>query len=348
MKKGIIMEIGDAYLTLLTPEGEFLRSKKQNQIYNIGQEINFLPHVNVQKRKSLSLLKNIFVARPVWAVLAALFIILGSFIPIYKDNKAYAYMSIDSNSSIELGVNKNMQVVELTGLNREGKATISELGEWKKEDVTKVTQEILAKINPTENKQPVIISTVATKEQDEQSKKKLQMDINEIKAVASRKEIDLRVIKATKEERKKARNLGISTGKYKQRINPSPPKKNADQKPTTISPKSVALPPGQQKKKNEKPVITNSVNEKKTASQISPIVKVVPPAQLKEKNQTQKNPTSMTQKSKQQVKPEQEPNPKPKQPQNPKPKQQQNQNKNTKTNAKSKPVKPVNQPKKTK
>ena len=246
-------------------------------------------------------------------------------------------MSIDSNSSIELGVNKNMQVVELTGLNREGKATISELGEWKKEDVTKVTQEILAKINPTENKQPVIISTVATKEQDEQSKKKLQKDINEIKAAASKKEIDLRVIKATKEERKKARNLGISTGKYKQRINLSPPKKNADQQPTTtISPKSVALPPGQQKKKNEKPVITNSVNEKKAASQISPIVKVVPPGQLKEKNPIQKNPTSTTQKSKQQVKRKQEPNPKPKQQQNPKPKENQK-NKKTKTNAKSKP-----------
>ena len=46
MKKGIVMEIDDAFLTLLTPEGEFLHARRQNQPYLIGEEIHFFPIAN--------------------------------------------------------------------------------------------------------------------------------------------------------------------------------------------------------------------------------------------------------------------------------------------------------------
>jgi hypothetical protein len=41
MKQGIIMEIDDEFLTLMTPEGEFLHARRQNQPYAIGEEIHF-------------------------------------------------------------------------------------------------------------------------------------------------------------------------------------------------------------------------------------------------------------------------------------------------------------------
>jgi hypothetical protein len=41
MKKGIVMEIDESCLTLLTPEGEFLHARRQNQPYAIGEEIHF-------------------------------------------------------------------------------------------------------------------------------------------------------------------------------------------------------------------------------------------------------------------------------------------------------------------
>lgn len=41
MRKGVILEINDLYLTLLTPEGEFLRARKLQQDYQVGEEIHF-------------------------------------------------------------------------------------------------------------------------------------------------------------------------------------------------------------------------------------------------------------------------------------------------------------------
>lgn len=41
MKKGIIMEMDDSYLTLLTPDGEFCRAHKQDLPYTVGDEIHF-------------------------------------------------------------------------------------------------------------------------------------------------------------------------------------------------------------------------------------------------------------------------------------------------------------------
>ncbi|MCL6572409.1 MAG: anti-sigma factor domain-containing protein, partial [Bacillus sp. (in: Bacteria)] len=68
MKKGIVMDINDTFLTLLTPEGEFLRTKKQDHPYTIGEEIHFHPIASVPKSKSIYFVKNIFKVKSVWAV----------------------------------------------------------------------------------------------------------------------------------------------------------------------------------------------------------------------------------------------------------------------------------------
>ncbi|PLS02813.1 anti-sigma factor domain-containing protein [Neobacillus cucumis] len=312
MKKGIIMEIDDVFLTLLTPEGEFLRTKKQDQIYSLGEEIHFFPMANFQTKKSFFLLKNILSPKTIGSVLAALIILFGSLIPMHQNNKAYAYMSIDANSSIELGVNKKMQVVELTGFNKEGQKVIAKLKNWKKKDVSKITKSILAEIQHASGvkNEPVILSTVRVKEQDEHSEKELQKNIAEIKALASKEEMELTVLKATQADREKAHNLGISTGKYQedkhQPLQKEEPKNiNVNQKPNIIqkpnanlkqnanliqnanqkqnivtTPKSVVIPPGQQKKNEDKhvakPVIGKPVNSK-----IAPVVKEMAPGQIK-------------------------------------------------------------------
>ncbi|MCM3728727.1 anti-sigma factor domain-containing protein [Neobacillus cucumis] len=284
MKKGIIMEIDDAFITLLTPEGEFLRTKKQDQIYMIGEEIHFFPMTNVQTKKSLLLflflLKNIFTSRSVLVVIAALIISIGSFLPLYQNNKAYAYMSIDANSSIELGLNKKMQVVKLTGINKAGKEVISELKNWKKKDVSKITQSLLAEMKQAgllEKKQPVIISTVPAEEQDEQSEKDLQKTLDELKALAGKQKLDMTVLKATQEDRKQAQNRGISTGKYQYQKKGKEKKKNAGQKNVAAPSRQLAIiSPRQQKK-----LVDNQNDKKNSDAQIMPGDKKIPPGQLK-------------------------------------------------------------------
>ncbi|MEH7096244.1 anti-sigma factor domain-containing protein [Neobacillus vireti] len=312
MKKGIIMEIDDAFLTLLTPEGEFLRTKKQEQLYTIGEEIHFFPITANQTRESISLLRKMFKARSVWAVMAALFILLGSFLPLHQNNKAYAYMSIDANSSIELGVNKKMQVVKIAGFNKEGKEVISKLSNWKKKDVSEITQSILEEMKQAgqlENNQEVIISTVRAKEQDEQFEKELQKNIDEIKASAVKKELELTVFNATQEDRYKAHNLGITTGKYQEdkyqsrlRQKEKQKEKNENQKLNTVPlPPNVVNPPGQQKKVNNENAA--EPKEKKVISTNVSVGKTVPPGQLKKaENQSKQDQGNNNKQAKQQMK----------------------------------------------
>jgi hypothetical protein len=265
MKKGIVMEMDEAFLTLLTPEGEFLRARKQNELYVIGEEIDFFP-IDIHKTQRLFTIKNLLKVKPIWAVsvMAALLILLGSFIPMYQDNKAYAYMSIDVNPSIELGVNKKMQVVELTGFNKEGKKIISSINDWKKKDVSKIAQAILSEIKNEgflKNNLPVIISTVHTTKPVKQVESKLKENIEEIKTTVTNQKLEVTVYTSTEKEREKAQKLGMTTGKYHENevnasINEKKQRKlnqkQKDRKGNTIKTqqKSV-LPPGQLKKQTE-------------------------------------------------------------------------------------------------
>ena len=218
MKKGIVMEIDDAFLTLLTPQGEFLHARRQNQPYAIGEEIHFFPIESIKTTHRFNTLKNVFKLKSAWALMAAMFIFLGSLFPMYQNNKAYAYMSIDVNPSIELGINKKMQVIEINGFNKEGKKVISRLNDWNKKDVSELTQTILAEIQKEgllKTDDHVILSTVQTKAPNVKIEKKLQENIEEIKESISKQKLELTVLKGTEKELEKAHKLGITTGKYK-------------------------------------------------------------------------------------------------------------------------------------
>ncbi|WP_052352809.1 anti-sigma factor domain-containing protein [Neobacillus dielmonensis] len=215
MKKGIVMQIDDAFLTLLTPEGEFLRARKQNQPYEIGEEIAFFP--SETKTTKLSLLTRTKFTRPILITAAALFIFIGSALPVYQNNKAYAYMSIDVNPSIELGVNKKMQVVEITGYNKEGKKVVSHLEHWKKKDVSAVTKQIIEEIKAEgylDNKKQIVISTVLPDQSEQNLEHKLEDNLQEIESTVNKQQLDLTVVSGTEEDLAKAHELGLTTGKY--------------------------------------------------------------------------------------------------------------------------------------
>ncbi|NHC42763.1 anti-sigma factor domain-containing protein [Bacillus sp. MM2020_1] len=280
MKKGIVMEIDDACLTLLTPEGEFLHARRQNQPYLIGEEIHFFPMESVKTNKYNTVI-NILKLKPVWALMAALLIFLGSFFPMYQNNKAYAYMSIDVNPSIELGINKKMQVVEITGYNKEGKQIISQLNKWKKKDVSKVAQTILAEMKEEgffKTQEHVIISTVRTEESEDKIEKKLQENIEEIKASVNKEKLELTVLKASESEMNKAHKLGITTGKYQEnKIQGNLIKKaktkaveEKTERRAVLKNPAGKIPPGQFKKQSDHKAIQNKgiAENKRTTEKI--------------------------------------------------------------------------------
>jgi hypothetical protein len=305
MKKGIVMEIDESFLTLLTPEGEFLHARRQNQPYAIGEEIHFFPIEMVKTSNQLNPLKNIFRMKPVLGLMAAVVIFLGTLIPMHQNNKAYAYMSIDVNPSIELGVNKKMQVVEMTGFNQEGKKIISRMNDWEKEDVSELAITILAEMKKDgflKTEDHVIISTVRTHELEVKVEKKLQENIEEIKETVNKQKVEVTVLKATEKELDKAHKLGITTGKYQEKeieeskeltSKEKAKEEQKDNKAVPMIPKDH-IPSSQNQSQIDKGLSQKniSIDNKKKTEMNRVDGKVIPPGKLKkiEENQLKQKP----------------------------------------------------------
>lgn len=254
------MEVDERFLTLLTPEGEFLKARKQKQDYLIGQEIDFSPVNEVLKKKSL------FYSLPGKAVAAAVFAIMiatASFLPNFGSNDVYAYMSIDVNPSVELAVNDELEVIKLEAYNIEGEQIISKLNNWKKQDVSIVTSQIINEIKIQgyfQNHDEVIISTVYEEKAQPKISKQLEANIEELEEEIEKANLQLTVIQGTKEERKSAQEKGITTGVLKE----SKPniKKNVNEKEDNKSKSSDEKVPFDDKKKMDKPKNKNNELEK--------------------------------------------------------------------------------------
>jgi hypothetical protein len=273
MKKGIVMEVDDPYLTLLTPDGEFLRARKMDRFYSIGEEIAFFPVTDFLERKKTNLLKNFFTLRRVLMSMAVLILFLGSLFPVYQSNKTYAYMSIDTSSSIEMGLNKNMEVVELKGFTKEAEKIISQLDDWKEKDASEITAIIVAELKNEgviAQTEPVVISMVKTNQLKEKAAAKLQENVDKIKQSIDKHPVEVKMYTTTETELDKARNSGVPVGIYHRSKNNSAQNKQTKEKnkqiknnPSEASEASEAsgnptLPPDQIKKQDEKNSNPNS------------------------------------------------------------------------------------------
>jgi hypothetical protein len=267
MRKGVILEINDLYLTLLTPEGEFLRARKLQHDYQVGEEIHFFPETLTVKKKRLNLsFLNSFKARTI-ALAAALMLAMTALLPAYQNGQVYAYMSIDVNPSIELAVNDDLKVLRMTGYNPEGEEIIGQIKDWKRKDAAVVAELILEEIEDEgflKEKNDVVIATVHNKKANELVDRKLEKKISEIKKSTEIEDLNLKVMEATIEDREKAKKQGVTTGVYKEKqkdkpkpaakpvekdkqSNPEPVKK--DPAPSVVPQPEKKEPPGQVKKK---------------------------------------------------------------------------------------------------
>lgn len=211
MKQGIIMEVNARFLTLLTPEGEFLKARNQNRNYLIGQEISFVP---VEKVSLLSGWGKVIHKKTAGILVAASLLLIFSFVPFRVDNEVYAYMSIDGESSIELAVNKDLEVIDVIAYNESGKKVIADI-DWKNEQVDKVSTAILSTIENQEvhsDTQEIVVGTVMAGTQVNKTDEKLHQVIDSLKKET---EVEIADVQATTEERKEAKEQGVSVGKYK-------------------------------------------------------------------------------------------------------------------------------------
>ncbi|RHW31433.1 hypothetical protein D1B31_22420 [Neobacillus notoginsengisoli] len=222
MRTGIILDMDESSLTLLTPDGEFIRAAREKRIYSIGEEITFNPSVDKVKKRKFAIGQLTGMKRA-WLAAAAVFLLMASAIfPLQSSNKVYAYMSIDVNPSIELGLNEGMKVIKLNAYNPEGKSIVTSLKHWEKESVSKVAEDILSEIRRQgyfSKTNEVIISAVNTNKAKPKAEEKLKETIEVITQKAVKEKHEVRVLNGSQKELKEAHKLGVTAGKYKAEAN---------------------------------------------------------------------------------------------------------------------------------
>ena len=217
MKKGIVLEVHDDYVTMLTPDGEFLKSRKQRGQLDIGEETIFFPlHMGAEEKGKLA---SFFKMK--WAIVTLLTatVLILSFYPKYINNQVYAYVSLDVNPSLELGLNKNMKVISIDAFNDEGKLLLPRLGKWKNEDLSKVSSDIMQLIRQDgylKSSANVVIASVLTDSENLVWKKKIQNELSSISENIQEDNVIVTTIETTNEKRDEAIKQGISPGKFVQ------------------------------------------------------------------------------------------------------------------------------------
>ncbi len=205
-----MLELDEEFVTVLTPEGEFLRLKKEKEC-EIGEEVkaNAVGRPFPFRRRSFRY--------ALISVLTAAAVLLATWIQC-PSNTVYAYMSIDINPSIEAGVDAKLRVLTLKAYNEEGKKILAALPSWKNEPFSSVTKQIIAL---SEQKGylkaggEVLITTVE-KEHNTSSARRLSAELAEIQRAVADDRIVITAANSTMDMRKRAVERGMTTGKLLQ------------------------------------------------------------------------------------------------------------------------------------
>jgi hypothetical protein len=249
MKKGVVVDSNDDFVTLLTPDGQFLTTVNKGQ--EIGEEIVFFPPIDereeaatrtslmqARKRSVISYLSS-KKAKISTLSLVAIMVIIFTSLPLFQNEKVYAYMSIDINPSFEVSIDEQLRVISLEPMNNEAEQLIKKLPEWKEKKLDQIVDAILEQSKRDGYIYPgkeILITTVIN-EDDKSLESKLEDNIEEIESSYEEKDMRVETIETDSETREKAQQQGISMGKYVQLIEKKKlePKKDANQSETSTS-----------------------------------------------------------------------------------------------------------------
>jgi Anti-sigma factor N-terminus len=174
VKKGIVMELHRKYIIVMTSDGSFAKAHTIDNVV-IGSEVNFEP---VAKKPFINTIReNLFTLRVV--AMACIFLI--ALIPLYMmvdGDTAYAYVDIDINPSIELEIDDDLEVSEITPLNDDAVSLLEEIGDLRGKKLAQVIEVIMTTsenrglVNASKN---VLVGVHYTDEENEQDKQVLEI-----------------------------------------------------------------------------------------------------------------------------------------------------------------------------
>lgn len=259
-----MLELDEEFVTVLTPEGEFLRVKKEGEC-EIGEEIE----AGVVK-KPFPFHRRSFRYAVVSALVAAV-LLITTWVQ-WPSDAVYAYMSIDINPSIEAGVDDELHVLTLKAYNEEGKNVLAALPSWKNETFSAVAKQIIALSEQKGylNEGGEVLITTVEKEHDASSARKLSAELAEIRRSVADDRIVITTANSTMEVRSRAAERGMTTGKLLQIEKKAKPASSTSVKPNKgkgqggREEKKTSSPKGQ---KREQPQSKQKHDEQKSKQQ---------------------------------------------------------------------------------
>lgn len=204
--KGIILEIKEQYSLVLKEDSTVVRIRNKEKM-EIGDIIFFLEEDLYEVCKNKNTMKNKII--PILTIAAMLVLLV---IPVVKNNTtggAYALMSIDVNPSIEFELDENKNIVNVYGVNDDGKdMELEELKGKPLEEAVKILEIYLQK-NYSNTKEGIVGFTFIDKISDDKYE-------SEVKDVVSKglNKTKFLYLKGSEEDIALAKEKGVSLGRY--------------------------------------------------------------------------------------------------------------------------------------
>ena len=204
--KAVILEIRKGQAAVLGEEGIVVRIDNKN--YSVGDT------VYIKKKRSHRFRMQVMRAGSVAAAAVIAFSIGGMY--HYTTIQACSYVTLDINPSFEYVLNWQNKVLSVEAVNEDAEEYVSQLqSDVKRKSLSEaleITKGLLTDENILEGTEDYVLVNVSC---DSEERKAFLTDEAE-DFFGEAEEVTLVVTEATMEERKTARDLGISTGKYKE------------------------------------------------------------------------------------------------------------------------------------
>lgn len=216
VKKGLVLEINKNKVILMTPDGRFIRQTIKGKIPEIGTEV---PINSPYNWKAWSVMG-------VAALLAIIFIPFLSLQMLIAPEVAVAYVTVDINPSIELGLDKDDKVILFKALNKEGNQILDNIDILNlpvENAIELITEEAIKEKYLSSNKENTVLISYSTEKHNKQkeysqksSRNKEEYLEGKVKEVVERnkQKAVVEVIYVSPKVRNKAQEVGLSTGKY--------------------------------------------------------------------------------------------------------------------------------------
>lgn len=213
INKGIVFETTSAYSIFLTSDGLFEKGIPLSSSVQIGEEVSFRPYQNLKEQQRKMSLRTLW-ATPTLAIVATIVLLFAVLLP--AQSNVSAYVQIDINPSIELGINNAGNVYLFKGLNDDGTAIKRDISFWKGKPLSWVLLQIVNRTESLiEETDTIEITTIYQNELDHKAIEK----VIETAVTTSTRQVmpnkqAIKVIEATVSDWEAASNEGISVQKY--------------------------------------------------------------------------------------------------------------------------------------